>query len=718
MRAWLIGACLMALSCDGGGEKVDTGSLIVADGDGDGVNASDGDCDDDDPAISPNQPEICDGLDNDCDGLVDEDVTTRSFADADGDGFGDPDAPTDGCGVADGYVSNANDCDDTRDVVFPGNAESCDLLDNDCDEDVDEGVTTTFYADEDADGFGDGAASVEACAAPDGHVIDGTDCDDADTTSFPGGVEVCDEADNDCNGDVDEGVTLTWYQDIDGDNFGVGDITTEACTLPSGYAAQAGDCDDRDVTYHPDAVEDDCTDPNDYNCDGSVMYADVDADGWAACQDCDDSRDDVNPDQTEICNEIDDDCDDNIDDADDDVDLTTGADFYADTDRDGFGDAASTTRSCAVPSGYSADDTDCDDARSDVNPDRTEICNDIDDDCDDNIDDDDSDVDHSTGTPRYRDADEDGYGDAGSTIQRCDLPVGYVDNDSDCDDGDETISPVGVEVCDDIDNDCDDNIDDDDEDVSDRSTWYYDADDDGYGNTSVTTLACDQPSSYVGLSGDCNDGSAAIKPGATEICNDVDDDCDALVDDDDGGLDRSTATTWYYDADNDNYGRNTTTSARCDAPSNYVRANGDCDDSDRDINPGAAEVCDGADNDCDSSGDEGLTCSYRLVRSDLSSGLCVDDDVYVNVKGTRVYTDRSYGAQCGHVVSFTATPGDNITIWAVDSVGGCRNISDVYIYNVSGGVGKKLANGFSNRCGYGASSSAFWTASVSVPGLF
>jgi hypothetical protein len=83
-----------------------------------------------------------------------------------------------------------------------------------------------------------------------------------------------------------------------------------------------------------------------------------------------------------------------------------------------------------------------------------------------------------------------------------------------------------------------------------------------------------------------------------------------------------------------------------------------------------------------------------------------------------VYTDPTYGAGCGHVVTFTATPGDTVDVWAVDSVGGCRSMTDVYIVNVAGAVGRLAASGYSNTCGHGASSSAFWSARFAVPGLF
>ncbi len=102
--------------------------------------------------------------------------------------------------------------------------------------------------------------------------------------------EVCNGKDDDCDNQIDNDASdsATWYQDDDGDGFGVSNTTQKACTQPTGYAAQPGDCVDTDANFHPSAPEIDCTDPNDYNCDGSTGYADADKDGVAACVDCND----------------------------------------------------------------------------------------------------------------------------------------------------------------------------------------------------------------------------------------------------------------------------------------------------------------------------------------------------------------------------------------------------------------------------------------------
>ena len=105
-----------------------------------------------------------------------------------------------------------------------------------------------------------------------------------------------------------------------------------ACDAPDGYVEEGGDCDDDDVAIHPAASES-CSDPTDYNCDGEVEYADVDGDGFAACEDCDDTDEDVNEDAAEVCNDVDDDCDGLVDDDDGSVDLSGGGTWYTDGRR-------------------------------------------------------------------------------------------------------------------------------------------------------------------------------------------------------------------------------------------------------------------------------------------------------------------------------------------------------------------------------------------------
>ena len=111
--------------------------------------------------------------------------------------------------------------------------------------------------------------------------------------------------------------------------------------------------------------------------------------------DCDDSDPERSPDALEVCDDIDNDCDDLTDDEDDSVDPATGSPWYADSDGDTYGDAGAELWACTLPEGHVADDSDCDDTNSAVNPSAAEICNVTDDDCDGLLDDDDPSVDLS-----------------------------------------------------------------------------------------------------------------------------------------------------------------------------------------------------------------------------------------------------------------------------------------------------------------------------------
>jgi len=174
-------------------------------GDGYVLNATD--CDDEEYSIHPEMEELCDGVDNDCDGVVDEEIESLEFyPDEDGDGFGDPEgAWVVDCVAPSGFVLNTTDCDDTNAEVNPMAVETCDGVDNDCDDELDEGLTlTTFYYDGGGDGFGTPDLSSEACAAPHGYVVFDTDCDDEVDTTRPGAYEACNEIDDDCNDVIDD----------------------------------------------------------------------------------------------------------------------------------------------------------------------------------------------------------------------------------------------------------------------------------------------------------------------------------------------------------------------------------------------------------------------------------------------------------------------------------------------------------------------------------
>ena len=301
----------------------------------------------------------------------------------------------------DGYKGD-DDCDDLNAAVNPRADEACDGIDNNCDGNIDEGLILEWYADNDNDLFGDPNTLVSACIQPAGYVNASGDCDDTDPMTGPGFAEL-------------EDLTAC-MKDADDDGYGaVGD---EDSPFESG-----GDCNDDSAEFYPLAPEDDCYDENDYNCDGSVGFADEDGDGRPACEDCDDNNE-ARPSM-----------------------------WYVDYDSDGFGSAIISQEMCEPPVGeenrWAENTDDCDDLVATINPDATEVCNEVDDDCDAAIDEDVTSV-------FYGDVDGDGFGSSDDTVNACSVPTGYATTDDDCDDTQATVNPGAEEVCDDgIDNNCD-----------------------------------------------------------------------------------------------------------------------------------------------------------------------------------------------------------------------------------------------------------------------
>ncbi len=264
---------------------------LEEDADGDGVLPWQGDCDDENPDTYEGAEEICDGLDNDCNGFPDMDIGGEQ--DRDGDGS-----------------LSCEDCEDLVATNFPGNPEVCDGLDNDCDTVIDNGVLPRWYLDHDADGYGRDDTFVDSCVGIEGHSELGGDCADDDPFRSPGLTEVCDQIDNDCDGFVDQGVLLTWFVDADGDGFGNRDQILWDCTQPEGYSAFDTDCDAVDPAVYPGA--DEICDRKDSNCDGFIPPEEIDGDGddVTICEnDCDDANPLIYNAAPEACSGIDEDCD-------------------------------------------------------------------------------------------------------------------------------------------------------------------------------------------------------------------------------------------------------------------------------------------------------------------------------------------------------------------------------------------------------------------------
>jgi len=200
--------------------------------------------------------------------------------------------------------------------------------------------------------------------------------------------------------------------------------------------------------------------------------------------------------------------------------------------------------------------------------------------------------------------------DGGDTPDGPDAPAGEdADGDGfvtpdDCDDADPAVNSGAAEVCDaaDVDENCNGVADDADPTVSDPVQWYTDADGDGYGPVDARPgYACDLPAGAADNAEDCDDTDAALSPGVLEVCDaaGVDEDCDGLVNDADPSLSTEGLATSYLDEDRDDYGDDAAPTAACVTPPGYADVAGDCDDTNREINPSAVEICDnGVDEDC------------------------------------------------------------------------------------------------------------------------
>ena len=582
---------LLPVYYDPDGSRNDIGSYggplaPIYDLDGDGYDTL-SDCDDDNPQANPGAAEIVGNeVDDDCDGSED------CYVDSDGDGYGSlllvasADLLCDGVGEA----PFSGDCDDADASNFPNNIEICDSADNDCDGNVDLGEVD-WHADTDGDGFGDFASTlaVTVCSPePAGYVLDDSDCDDGAVAVNPGGVEVCNGLDDDCDGLVDDGAVCPC------DTYNEGASTYLYCLSPVDWATASSDC--ASMGYHLAVIGDvweqnvlwatqrtypftpfwigyddiasegvfvwDAADPGtgfehwdvvngEPNASGDCVYLKA-LGGYWRDTDCVNTYD-------YIC-EVE----------------CLGAVWYADLDGDGFGDPMSGIESCTRPAHTVVDDSDCDDSDPTIHSNGVETPADgRDGDCD-GLED------------CYLDADLDGHGDiAAIVVADPDMTCsssGLSSTADDCDDGDPNISPTAFDLPGDgIDTDCDD-----------FDSCYFDGDGDGYGDDGGVTIAStdadcnDLNESATG--DDCNDNDAAFNPGAVEIPADIiDQNCDGLE-------------LCFTDEDDDDFGSKaeiSTSDLTC-STLGLADDNLDCDDADPTVNPEAMElVGDEVDQDCD-----------------------------------------------------------------------------------------------------------------------
>ncbi len=572
------------------------------------------------------------------------------------------------------------DGDGRCECTFSSDVESCDGIDNDCDLSTPDGssdpIVGTACDGDDADRCEDGAY---VCAEAGFSCEEPTDNDD----------EICDEfeQDDDCDGVVDEGCVCTG-NDTRSCGLDVGECTRGLQRCVAGvYSACDGVGPVDDVC---NALDDDCDGRTDEALDAGC-WVDGDADTYATAgaastctptggcpggftarrpvsgeQDCNDGAGGINPGATEVCDSVDQDCDGRIDEG-----IMLGC--WVDGDRDGYpanGAAGRCVPSGGCPAGTTtrnpaiAANRDCNDANMAVRPMATEVCNGVDDNCNGVVDD---------GLPNgcWNDGDRDTYapmGAAGQCAPASGCPMGTTNRDpataADCNDGNMSIRPGATEVCNGADEDCDG--------MNDEGLAFgcwTDGDGDTYALNGAAGRCQPSGGCPAGTTNrnpssaatrDCNDGNASIRPGGTETCNNVDEDCDTNIDegvtrscttacgmgietcsagtfagctaptpsmeicngvDDDcaGGVDNGLPNGCWADPDGDGYAISGAAgqcapSGGCPANTTNrdpaVAANRDCAEGNANVNPGAMERCNGVDDNCDGSIDDecGTNC--------------------------------------------------------------------------------------------------------------
>lgn len=516
-----------------------------------------------------------------CDSILTINLTITTgityYADGDLDGYGNPAITTVACSLPIGYVTNSDDCDDSNNAI---------------------GVaTTTYYQDSDGDTFGSASATIVACTQPVGYVSNSLDCNDASNTINPNATDIPDNGiDEDCSGSDASilGSDIGMYEFTQAAACPVTalDVTTQPLNAVfSPYSTMNTSCQStanvfNNSDWNITAVVDP-TEYNEFSVNANDCYTiDINriifthknsASGgfptWTLRSSLDNFAADIASGLSSSFDKID---TINLTSAFDAIDQVTfrlyvtnistttatwrndnvriigtfgtltPQTYYADLDNDTYGDPTSSISVCTPPVGYVLNNTDCDDNNATINP----------------------------TTVWYQDLDNDTYGNSAVTITNCIQPVGYVATAGDCDDLNNAVYQP--------------------------TTYYFDLDADGHGDASAVGVDfCTNPGAgYSLLNDDCDDTDNSVYPGATEICDGKDNDCANGIDD---GL---TFVNYYVDADNDTYGIGAPQSLCSNPGAGYSIQNGDCNDANASMYPGATEIlnngidenCDGTDN--------------------------------------------------------------------------------------------------------------------------